>query len=89
MVRSASSVTSTRQRPVPSGSGSPGIDGRVGRGRLEGDPDRPDVVGEDLAEQVVGHLADEARHVPRGRPRPATVLAAEPPDASMVGPMVA
>ena len=65
----------------------PGIDGRVGRGRLEGDPGPPDVVDEDLAEQVAGHLADEARRDPPRAATPATVLAADPPETSMAGPM--
>ena len=52
IVRCASGVTRIRQRPVGSAAG-------LGRGQ-ELDAERADVVGEDLAELVVGDLADEA-----------------------------
>ena len=72
MVRSPSGVTRIRQRAV----------GRaVGRRRgVERDADGADVVAEDLAELVVGDLADEGGACRRSEARPAMVLAAEPPE---------
>ena len=61
IVRWPSGVTKIRQRAV---GGSPARGGRV-----EVDPDRADVVREDLAELVVGDLADErALRAERGEP---------------------
>ena len=60
MVRSASSVTNTRQWPVTA------RPGRLGRHRVEGDADGPDVMGEGLAELVVGHPAEECGAAPQG-----------------------
>ena len=82
MVRSASSVTSTRQWPVTAAGD------RRGGGRLEGHPDGPDVVGEGLAQGSSATRPMKAARPPRAA-TPATVLAADPPEASTVGPMVA
>ena len=73
MVRSASPLTSTRQRPVPSASASAAAVGRrrrspPGHHRVELDPRGPDVVGEHPAQRVVGHLARRTRRPRPGRP---------------------
>ena len=81
IVRCASGVTRIRQRPV----GGPPISGGVSNRT----PSAVHVMREDLAELVVGDLADEGRACRPSAAIPAMVLAADPPLISRAGPIAA
>ncbi len=83
MVRSASSVTSTRQWPVTARPGT----AAVGVGSKATPMERMSWV------KISPHWSSATRARKAARPpraaTPATVLAADPPEASVVGPIVA
>ena len=81
IVRWASGVTRIRQRPVGGAAGQ--------RRRFEAHAERRHVVRENLAELVVGDLADEAGAAARARRAPAMLFAADPPLISRAGPIAA
>ncbi len=59
------------------------------RRRLIGDAERAQIVREDMAELVVGNLADEGAALAEHRHARAAVFAADPPDTSTAGPIAA
>ena len=79
MVRWPSGVTRMRQRPVGSLAG-------CRRRRREGHAGGADVVAEHLAELVVAVLPMKPA-LPPNEATPTMVLATEPPEISMAGPM--